>query len=59
MRKSELLKINESKYKRTVTYMFKTSNTNFKLVFDKKNKENFLRVMKNRKDFSKKAHGYD
>lgn len=59
MRKSELLKINESKYKRTVTYMVKISNTNFKLVFDKKNKENILRVMKNRKGFSKKTHGYD
>lgn len=39
--------------------MVKISNTNFKLVFDKKNKENILRVMKNRKGFSKKTHGYD
>ena len=36
MRKSELLKINEKNYKRTVTYMVKMSNINFKLMFNKK-----------------------
>lgn len=38
MRKSELLKIDEKNSKRTVTYIVKISNINFKLAFNMKKK---------------------
>lgn len=48
MRKSELLKIDEKNSKRTVTYIVKISNINFKLAFNMKKKkyESILQVMK-------------
>lgn len=62
MRKSELLKIDEKNSKRTVTYIVKISNINFKLAFNMKKKyESILQVMKSsekKKDFSE-SHGND
>lgn len=62
MRKSELLKIDEKNSKRTVTYIVKISNINFKLAFNMKKKyESILQVMKSsekKKGFSE-SHGND